>query len=63
MQEELDRLGRADYVGGLGVGVMSSVVPGIGGLVLTTSSTARLLNEAINTTAASELWLQNKNKL
>lgn len=63
LQAELDRLGRADYVGGLGVGIASSIVPGIGGLVLTTSGTARLLNEAINTTPASELWLQNKNKL
>ncbi len=63
LQVELDRLGRADFVGGLGVGIASSVVPGVGGLVLTTSGTARLLNEAINTTPASELWLQNKNKL
>ena len=30
---------------------------------MTTSGTARLLNEAINTTPASELWLQNNNKL
>ncbi len=63
LQKELDRLGRADYAGGLGVGLASSIVPGAGGLVLTTSGTARLLNEAINTTPASELWLQNKNKL
>jgi len=63
LQQELDRLGRADYAGGLGVGVVSSFVPGVGGLLLTTSGTARLLNEAINTTPASELWLQNKNKL
>jgi hypothetical protein len=63
LQEELDRLGHADYLGGLGVGIASSFVPGVGGLVLTTSGTARLLNEAINTTPASELWLQNKNKL
>ncbi len=63
LQEELNRLGRADFVGGLGVGVASSFVPGIGGLVLTTSGTARLLNEAINNTPASELWLQNKKKL
>ena len=63
LQEELDRLGRADYLGGLGVGLASSVVPGVGGLILTTSGTTRLLNEAINTTPASELWLQNKNKL
>jgi hypothetical protein len=45
------------------VGVATSVVPGVGGVFLTTSGTARLLNEAINTTPASELWLQNKNKL
>ncbi len=63
LQEELDRLAWADYLGGLGVGVATSVVPGAGGLLLTTSGTARLLNEAINTTPASELWLQNKNKL
>ena len=63
LQEELDRLGRADFVGGLGVSLATSVVPGVGGLVLTTSGTARLLNEAINTTPGSELWLQNKNKL
>lgn len=63
LQEELDRLAWADYLGGLGVGVAMSAVPGVGGLVLTTSGTARLLNEAINNTPASELWLQNKNKL
>ncbi len=63
LQAELDRLGQADFVGGLGVGIASSFVPGVGGLVLTTSGTARLLNEAINTTPGSELWLQNKNKL
>ncbi|MEA2115979.1 MAG: hypothetical protein U9P36_11445 [Thermodesulfobacteriota bacterium] len=62
LQEELDRLARADYLGGLGVSVATSFVP-VGGLVLTTSGTARLLNEAINTTPASELWLRNKNKL
>ena len=63
LQEELDRLGQADFLGGLGVGVATSMVPGVGGLVLSTSGTARLLNEAINTTPASELWLQNKNNL
>lgn len=63
LQVELDRLGRADFLGGLGVGVATSVVPGVGGLVLGASGTARLLNDAINTTPASELWLQNKNKL
>jgi len=63
LQVELERLAWADYAGGLGVGVATSLVPGVGGLVVTTSGTARLLNEAINTTPASELWLQNKNKL
>ncbi len=63
LQEELTRLGHADFLGGLGVSVASSFVPGVGGLVLSTSSAARLLNEAINTTPASELWLQNKEKL
>jgi len=63
LQAELDRLAWADFWGGLGVGVVTSAVPGVGGVLLTTSGTARLLNEAINTTPASELWLQNKNKL
>ena len=63
LQTELDRLGWADYLGGLSVGMATSVVPGVGGVLLTTSGTARLLNEAINTTPASELWLQNKNNL
>lgn len=63
LQEELNRLAKADYLGGLGVGVATSFVPGVGGLILTTSGTARLLNEAINTTPASQLWLDNKNKL
>ncbi len=63
LQQELDRLALADYLGGLGLGVATAAVPGVGGLILTTSGTARLLNEAINTTPASELWLQNRNKL
>ena len=53
LQKELDRLGQADFLGGLGVGVATSLVPGVGGLVLSTSGTARLLNEAINTTPAA----------
>jgi hypothetical protein len=63
LQKELDRLAWADYLGGLGVGVATSAIPGIGGVVLTTSGTARLLNEAINTTPASELWVQSRDKL
>ncbi len=63
LQTELDTLGWADYLGGIGVGMATSVVPGVGGVLLATSGTARLLNEAINATPASELWLQNKNKL
>lgn len=63
LQDELDRLARADFLGGLSMTVVKSAIPGAGGLLLTSSETARLLNETINTTAASELWLQNKNKL
>ena len=63
LQEELDRLAWADYLGGLSVGVATSAVPGAGGVLMTTSGAARLLSETINTTPASELWLQNKNKL
>jgi hypothetical protein len=39
------------------------VVPGVGGFILTTSGTARILNEAINNTPPSKLWVQNKDKL
>ena len=63
LQQELDRLARADWLGGLGTAVAKTFIPGVGGLLLTTSDAARLLNETINTTPAAELWLQNKNKL
>ena len=63
LQEELDRLAWADYLGGIGVGLAQSAIPGVGGLLLSTSGTARLLNDVINTTPASELWVRNKNKL
>jgi hypothetical protein len=63
LQEELDRLAWADYLGGIGVGLAQSAIPGVGGLLLSTSGTARLLNEVINNTPASELWVRNKNKL
>lgn len=63
LQEELERLAWADYLGGIGVGLAQSAIPGVGGLVLSTSGTARLLNEVINNTPASELWVRNKNKL
>ena len=40
-----------------------SSIPGVGGLVLTTSGATRLLNEVINTTPASGLWVRNSDKL
>ncbi len=63
LQEELDRLAWADYLGGIGVGLAQSAIPGAGGLLLSTSGTARLLNEVINSTPASELWVRNRDKL
>jgi hypothetical protein len=63
LQEELNRLARADWLGGLGTAVAKSFIPGVGGVLLTTSDAARLLNETINTTPAVELWRQNKSKL
>jgi len=63
LQKELDRLAQAAYVGGLGVSLASSFVPGVGGVMLSTSGAARLLNESINDTPAAEIWLNNKNKL
>ena len=63
LQQELDRLARADWLGGLGTTVAKSFIPGVGGVLLTTSDAARLLNETINTTPAAELWRRNKDKL
>ena len=63
LQEELERLAWADYLGGIGVALAQSAVPGAGGVMLTASGTTRLLNEVINNTPASELWVRNKNKL
>lgn len=64
LQAELERLAWADYAGGIGFGAArGALTGGLGGMLLTTSEAARMLNEAINTTPASELWVQNKNKL
>lgn len=63
LQEELNRLARADFLGGLGISTVQGAIPGANGLLLTTSAAARLLNEVVNTTPAAQLWLQNKNKL
>jgi len=63
LQEELERLAWADYLGGIGVALAQSAVPGAGGALLTASGTTRLLNDVINNTPASELWVRNKNKL
>ena len=63
LQDELERLAWADYAGGIGVAIAQSVIPGVGGIMLSASGTARLLNDVINTTPASELWVRNKKKL
>lgn len=63
LQDELERLAWADYLGGIGVGLAQSAVPGVGGTLLTTSGAARILNDVINSTPASELWVRNKHKL
>jgi len=64
LQRELERLAWADFAGGIGVGAArSALTGGVGGMLLSTSEAARLLNDVINTTPASELWVQNKNNL
>jgi hypothetical protein len=67
LQQELDRLTRAAYLGGLGVKVATSVAstfaPMMGSVLLSTSGTAKLLNDMINNTPPAEMWLQNKGKL
>ena len=63
LQAELERLAWADYLGGIGVGLAQSAVAGPAGAFLTATSTSRLLNEVINNTPASQLWVENKNKL
>jgi hypothetical protein len=67
LQNELDRLARASFLGGLSVKVATSVAsalaPIMGSVLLSTSGTAKLLNDMINTTPPAEMWLQNKRKL
>ena len=64
LQDELERLAWADYAGGIAFGAArGALTSGFGGMLLSTSEAARLLNEAINTTPASKLWVDNKNKL
>lgn len=63
LQEELERLAWADYLGGLGIGLAQNSIPGAGGVLLTASGTTRLLNDVINTTPAAELWVRNEQKL
>ncbi len=62
LQKELDRLARANYFGGMGIRVLTSIIPGVN-LMLSTSNAARALNESINTMSASEIWSLNKRKL
>ncbi|MCP4009708.1 MAG: hypothetical protein GY726_09365 [Proteobacteria bacterium] len=67
LQQELDRLARAAYIGGLSVKVATSVAstfaPIMGSVLLGTSGAAQLLNKMINETPPAEMWLQNKNQL
>jgi hypothetical protein len=67
LQQELDRLARAAFLGGLSVqlatSVVSSFAPVMGSVLLSTSGAARVLNEMINSTPPAEMWLQNKRKL
>lgn len=63
LEEELDRLGRADFIGGLSASFAKSFVPGAGALLLSASGASSALNEQINATDPSELWVQNKERL
>ncbi len=63
LQQQLDRLGRADYIGGVGLSAGLSVIPGGVGLFISTSGAARLLNDQINATPPAELRSQNRQKL
>ena len=63
LQEHLDSLAWADYLGGLSLAAVTAPIGGAAGLVLTSSGAVRLLNEVIATTPPAELRLQNRNKL
>lgn len=63
LEEELDSLAWANYLGGLGMAAVQAAVPGGAGLILSTSSAVRLLNETVNLTPATELRVQNRRKL
>jgi hypothetical protein len=58
LYDELGRLAWADYLGEISVGLAQNAIPGVGGILLSTSGTARLLNEVIVTIPSSELWVQ-----
>ncbi len=63
LQKHLDELAWADYAGGLSLGAATAMVPGGAGLVITTSSGARLLEDVIRSTPPPELRMQNRAKL
>lgn len=63
LEEELDSLAWANYLGGLGIAAIQAAVPGGAGLILSTSGAVRLLNETVNLTPATELRVRNRRKL
>jgi hypothetical protein len=63
LQEQLNRIANADFIGGFGLGAALSGVPGGAGMLLTTAGSTRILGELIRNTPPAELRIRNEKKL
>jgi hypothetical protein len=63
LQEHLDRIAWAEYVGGLSLSVATMPIGGMAGATLAVSGTAKLLGEIIATLPPAELKLRNRETL
>ena len=63
LQEHLDRLAWADYMGSITLSIATLPLGGAAGAIYSSSNVVRLLNEAIALTPPSELKKQNRAKL
>ena len=63
LQEHLNRVAWSGYAGGIGVAALVAMIPGGAGMVVTATSSTRLLNDLVKTTPPTELRKLNRKKL